>query len=312
MRCLIPPRLYLDRDAFERELRSIFGSCWLFAGLASDVRGKREAFLARAGDASIRIEERGGALRATGARGEDWGVESVGAFVFVKAPGAPASSLREFLGAALPSVLEFGDAVGVEVDRFEGPVDADWKVLVENVLDNTHLSVVHSSSLARLELTEPVVRREGPHQRLQARFSAGVRERRAKARALDAFEARPMKSAAGYDHLYVFPNLSLSTPDGITFNVQVFQPLGPGRSLFVNHALLTRTSGPAPRPAIAEAFASHAVTLTMKTLEEDIAICEQVQAGLAEASEPGVLAGADHRIRDFHADYLRAIERSAP
>jgi phenylpropionate dioxygenase-like ring-hydroxylating dioxygenase large terminal subunit len=240
------------------------------------------------------------------ARLERWQLARLGPLVLVKLRD-DGVSLEAALGAVREPVARIADALGEKLLEDAHVVRANWKVPVENALDQYHLMPIHSRTLGRAGFAGNDCEFLAPHSTFRSALGATMAARWNRVIAA-AFPDRPFP-LDGYVHVAVFPNLLFSTTQGTIFTVQEVTPLGPTECRFVNHVFLTRTSAP-PRPAIVEAFRDQVMALSRAVVAEDMAMCEQAQLGLAEAKQHGLLALQERRIATFHRACLEALARS--
>ena len=79
---------------------------------------------------------------------EEWQVETCGELIFIRRQSS--ESLRDWLGEAWPSVEAIGSALGEQLDCNRMMIDSNWKVAVENTIENYHVRSVHPTTIARL------------------------------------------------------------------------------------------------------------------------------------------------------------------
>lgn len=234
-----------------------------------------------------------------------YAIETCGALVFARTTieGPP---LEEFLGDAYDHVHAVGDALGERLSCYRLVVAANWKVVVENTLEGYHVNFVHAESLKRLGTSGTDFGFQGPH----STFRSGTQEKPSATRdRIDqAFSSRPLRTR-DYIHQLVFPNTTIATAHGTSFNINLIRPLHAAETVIDVYVFETRLSidlSKAER-SLVKAMRPAVVELTNTAFDEDRAICEQVQLGLAEASRPAVLSSEEQRIGAFQTAYLRCL-----
>lgn len=232
-------------------------------------------------------------------------VETCGIFIFFrKRTGGP--SLRDYLGAFHPLLEQIGSYFGPEIDSGTSPHAANWKLLVENVLECYHCSVVHQDTFGKvLGIGKMAIEQEqfdGPHSSSHfPRSTTGEEGRRQKA--LAYLDTRAFAHDSFF-HIYIFPNLFISSTLGLSFYIGNALPLSETRTglrfrLFEPKLDLTRA-----QRAAQDMVNQSGKNLGRAVIEEDRAILENVQHGVEMSEKPGVIGRDEVRI----AAFLRAYE----
>ena len=232
-------------------------------------------------------------------------VETCGIFVFFR-KRSEGPSLRDYLGAFYPLLEEIGSYFGPEIDSGTSPHAANWKLLVENVLECYHCSVVHQDTFVKtLGLGKAPIEQElfeGPHSSSHfPRTATGEETRRQKA--LAYLDARAFAHDSFF-HIYIFPNLFISSTAGLSFYIGTALPLSVSETglrfrLFEPKLDLTRA-----QRAAQDMINQSGRTLGRAVIEEDRAILENVQRGVELSEKPGVIGRDEVRI----AAFMRAYE----
>jgi phenylpropionate dioxygenase-like ring-hydroxylating dioxygenase large terminal subunit len=233
-------------------------------------------------------------------------VETSGKFVFVSLDDN-AISLASFLGESDTFLRGISNSFGKRIDEFELLEQTNWKIGVENTLDFYHVNSVHRDSLAKIMVKEESKVLQDPHSHTVISLSAQNDLRRQKLNALLA--ERPCKFE-GYVHHLIFPNLTIATTQGMSFSVQLFEPVSPGVTRFTTSVFAIDYEN-CPR-AVAEALARQVAEYNRQVFLEDQVICEAVQQGLerSDDSHPGLLNGCESRILGFQQAYNAIINKS--
>jgi phenylpropionate dioxygenase-like ring-hydroxylating dioxygenase large terminal subunit len=235
-------------------------------------------------------------------------VERCGNFIFFRRSGE-GPSLRNYLGRFHPLLEQIGDYFGAEIDSGVIPHAANWKLLVENVLECYHCAVVHQETFVKTLGVgrggiEDVVF-DGPHSSSHfPRTAIAAEARRAKALAyLDQREY----AHDSFFHIYIFPNLFISSTQGLSFYVGHALPRSAGETdlrfrLFEPRFELTRAQ------RAAQDFVNRGGTqLGRKVIEEDRTILENIQRGVALSEKPGIVGADEVRISGFMDVYERLM-----
>jgi phenylpropionate dioxygenase-like ring-hydroxylating dioxygenase large terminal subunit len=210
---------------------------------------------------------------------------------------APQGDLAADHGAA--ALADIGFARGDTFHRETLAHAANWKLLVENVLESYHLSFVHGDSFVPTGISSSSSSRE-------AYFGADSSLRIAN-RNEPATKGRVIAGAHGdYLHAYVFPNLFVSITGGLVGFVSHFKPQDAGSTLlewelFETPLLMTQ------KAPVRAYIRQNAIDFTRKVLNEDLAVLNGSQTGIRHARGAHQLQPNEGRIAHFHATYSRMM-----
>lgn len=235
-------------------------------------------------------------------------VETWGCFVFVDVSGS-APPLADYLGDVGDALKTLGDALGNEIQFTSYAHDCNWKLLVENVLECYHCAAVHpdtfieSLGIGRHPISDVVF--SGGHS--SCHFPRKEIEREPLRQRILSHLAGREYAHNSFFHIYVFPNLFVSSQEGLTFYI--------GQALPVNarHTVL-RTRVYEPRVALSKGGRSRqdllntqSVTMADRVIAEDKVILEAVQRGLEVSSKPGILGSDEVRVAAFFEHYRQRM-----
>jgi choline monooxygenase len=239
-------------------------------------------------------------------------VETCGIFVFVCALDCPID-LPAFLGSFRDTLEELSRHIGPEYKFAEIPHAANWKLLVENVLDNYHCTTLHpqtflADGFCRTPPEQVVV--DGPHSSFHVRRTpTGREEQEALRRRFLSHLAKRSLTHDSYFHIFIFPNLFVASTEGTTFFVGQALPHAAGQT-----NLRLRYLEPAGLPArsrgrqdmVNQTYSENGLKIIV---EEDLPVLETVQKGLAISDRPGFIGAGETRIRAWRESYARAMEQ---
>lgn len=239
-------------------------------------------------------------------------VDRCGKFVFVsRDPAGP--SLEAFLGEFAPMIRDLSGHIGNETHYSLVPHAANWKLLVENVLECYHCATVHPETfIAGLGVgRKPIadVQIAGPHS--SSHFPrVPTRRESLRKRIVSHLDNREFAHDSFF-HVYIFPNLFISSTEGTAFYVGHALPDSPDRTtlrirLFEPNVTLTE-SGRLRQEVINKQGSS----LALEVIEEDRRILETVQRGMVAADRMAVLGSEEVRILSFHDAYQQAMADKA-
>lgn len=240
-------------------------------------------------------------------------VETCGRFVFVaRDPDAP--PLEMFLGKFAPLLRELSGYIGAET-HFGGIAHAaNWKLLVENVLECYHCATVHPETfvaglgvgrqpIADVDVAE--VKGGGAHS--SSHFPrVPIKRESLRKRIISHLDGRAFAHDSFF-HVHIFPNLFISSTEGTTFYVGHAIP----RTADATH-LRIRFFEPAVElsgstRARQDTINQQSTPLGLQVIEEDRTILEQVQRGMTIDDRSALLGGEEIRIAAFHRAYGRIM-----
>ncbi|MCC2666778.1 MAG: hypothetical protein K0S63_694 [Gammaproteobacteria bacterium] len=227
-------------------------------------------------------------------------IDTCGKFVFVNL-NSGAISLKDYLGNTAQLLQEFSEAMDSQIDCNEIIIEANWKVIVENTLEDYHVHMVHPSSFYQLGIKHTEIKCEEFHSNTKMVFKHQLQENKK----IDvAFDKRPMK-IDDYIHQLIFPNLTLASAFGTTFAIQTIVPLAVNKTRFISYVFSTHCNPLSTKDsALIKAFNLSAKEFNRQVFDEDKAICEAVQKGIQETNrKSGVLSTDEERIFAFHQQY---------
>ena len=199
-------------------------------------------------------------------------------------------------------------AIGFELDSLSQPFhsaslphQANWKLLVENVLEPYHLSFVHSATFVAQgfsSTTDYEWAREGDCSwnivTPKAGSDAGLRRLIPEAR-------------GGYAHAYLAPNLFVSVSSGLVAFVSHFLPTAAGITM-LDYELWETPLLMRQKKVFRDYVKEEAVRFTATVLDEDRVLLETSQQGIAHARGGHQLQPIEARIGHFHQLYREAMD----
>jgi phenylpropionate dioxygenase-like ring-hydroxylating dioxygenase large terminal subunit len=199
-------------------------------------------------------------------------------------------------------------AIGFVIDPLSQPFhsarlhhQANWKLLVENVLEPYHLSFVHSATFVAQGFTsttdyEWAAERDCSWNIVTPKPGSDVGLRRL------IPEAR-----GGYAHAWLAPNLFVSVSSGLVAFVSHFLPTAAGVTL-LDYELWETPLLMRQKEAIRAYVKKEAVRFTATVLDEDRVLLETSQQGIAHARGAHQLQPIEARIGHFHQLYREAMD----
>jgi phenylpropionate dioxygenase-like ring-hydroxylating dioxygenase large terminal subunit len=231
-------------------------------------------------------------------------VELLGPAVFVN-PERAAPSLAEVLGPLHVPLRPLFEAMGPLLHRHTVDIAANWKVVMENALETSHVAFVHRESIHPLGFE--VTGTDHHAGSSLSRYSAPPNQtRKTKALAL-AFPDRPVL-LHGYLHANLFPNSTVATAYGSFFLLTRTEPVTPSttRLHWFFHATTCGPRSP-EQLELATTIDDANIAFVRRTLEEDAAICPSVHEGTWQLPERGYLSTRDDRLLGFERQLVACL-----
>lgn len=163
---------------------------------------------------------------------------------------------------------------------------ANWKLLVENVLENYHISFVHPESFVPTGITS------------SSRFRCIYVNDSSMFEILNDNEGK-----VNYKHAYIFPNLFISITGGLVGFMSYFHPTSATETV-LKWRLFETDEMYKLNPAAREYIKKNSVKFTNTVLNEDKLVLETSQIGINGACQPYQLQSIEERLIHFHKSYM--------
>ena len=235
-------------------------------------------------------------------------IEIAGKFVFIKRDDR-APSLPDFLGSFHQVLVDFSRFLGPEIYFGNVRHAANWKLLVENVVDKGHCPVLHKDSFVPLGFcqldVEDVVIDHGHSSHHVPR--AEIEEESIRRRFLAHLRSREFHHDSFY-HINIFPNLLLASTEGISFYVGHVLPIGPDETILRIRYFEPKVELSAPRHRARQDLLNEQTNHNgTSIIDEDRVVLETIQQSIKVADGPGRIGRSEQRIHAFHQHYLELM-----
>ena len=243
----------------------------------------------------------------------EYPVETVGRFVFVKR-SETGQSLQQFLGRFHQVLLDFSRYMGPEIHYSNLRHAANWKLLLENVLDIAHCAVLHKDSFVPLGFCRVGIQDiqiEGGHSSHHAPRSE-VEDENIRRRFLSHLRKREFHHDTFY-HINIFPNLLVASTEGISFYVGHVLPIGPAETILRIRYFEPAVELTAPRHRARQDMLNEQTNANgTKIIDEDRLVLEGVQQVIQTADRPGRIGRSEARVRAFHEHDQEQMGMTSP
>ena len=234
-------------------------------------------------------------------------VEVCGIFVFV-APANSGADLKTQLGGFYDVLLDLSQHIGNETHFSHISHRANWKLLVENVIECYHCSTVHQKTFipygfGKAEMQDLVV--DGSHSSCHWPREKGANEDLMR-RGLSHLNGRSLKHET-YHHIYLFPNMFVSSTQGTSFFVGQLLPMSEDHTILRIRYFEPKMEWKSWYRTRQDLVNIETVEVGLQLIEEDRHLLENVQRGMLLSERPGVLGADEVRITAFAKGYERMM-----
>ena len=190
----------------------------------------------------------------------------------------------------------------------------NWKLNFENLRDSMHPPVVHAKTLAKNVTFFGVQEKQVPLRKSIKRlslidcsyFNKDGEPKKGKKGVIDD-QIKP-SFGRGYYNWVLFPNFHMASPDGgRTYYIEVHRPASPGRTSIQHYVVSNRPND--PDDFFLEELLQHRLDGTRPVMEEDYAICEQVQKTLPNTKREQNIGAYEHYNANISAAYRNIMRR---
>ena len=228
--------------------------------------------------------------------------EWLGDFLFVSR--RPARALAEQLAGIAELVETISYGIGERADFNTYPYECDWKIAVENALDQYHVAVIHRDSLDKLKM-EPA---QDSYFGLNNISRAGVGDERVAKRLRSLRRFFDMSyQPEGYLAIHLFPFTFLTSTMGYSYSLQSFHPAASDRTSFSSRFYSGKLSSRVG-PEAMRAFFDSSLQVNHQVFREDAEICARVPTDSWSPEPPRYLSSGEEKIAYFRQT-MRALMR---
>lgn len=236
-----------------------------------------------------------------------------GEFVFVKVNQDSREGLKEHLG-------EFSDILSELSTHFDRqiikectviPHQANWKLLVENVLECYHCATVHKETLVPIGIGTKKPENhitDRNHDMIDYPIRIG-KQQKIRNEKLSFLNTRLFKHSS-LRHIYVFPNLFITSSDGVLFYIGKLNPQSPDKTdLLVSFVKPILNDLTTKESILSNAFFNSSLDSSTKVIFEDKEILENIQKNLSMVEGLAQIFGDEEfRVERFHDNIKKNVK----
>lgn len=224
-------------------------------------------------------------------------LETCGDFLFFAIE--PKNSLEEQLGQEVFSILQrvSGDIEScADFNRY--PFQCDWTIALENALEPYHIPLIHTETLATLQLGVGV---NDFFAENSIWYSPVENEKVAKRlKSLNRFYATT-DPFQGYMSIFLFPFSMISSTFGYSYSVQNFFPSPSTQSTFFTSRLYPAKNSEPRYKDMTSGFVQSSADINRKIFDEDHQICRRIPSNSWSTSPPRFTSTLEQKLLHFRA-----------
>ena len=229
-----------------------------------------------------------------------WQVACCGEFVFVRR-GDAGPTLAESLGDFHDELHRLQSFLGEEFESLTTEYTANWKVCIENTLDDYHGFFVHPTTFKEMTERDFFYQYAGEHSKMTVEAKPDYLTKWQKVERL--IKSRALVTSNYFQYL-VFPTMTIASSFGATFSLQQIRPVSPNSTVLTSRSFFAKSKA---LPAVVAMLGEAAMAFNRTVFEEDRVICNQVQLGLQQASAKALLSRYEQRIGHFQRSVMSRI-----
>jgi phenylpropionate dioxygenase-like ring-hydroxylating dioxygenase large terminal subunit len=228
-------------------------------------------------------------------------IEKAGKFIFVTLNNS-SDCLNDYLGDFYGQLNKISDSINSKFYFEDSIQKANWKLIVENVIEAYHCPSIHQNTLASMgfcSLPEENQFFFKGHSVADYPKKTDFKEKKV----LKYLENRVFKHSS-FKHFFIFPNLFISSTEGKNIYIGNLLPINKNKSTLrkrfydVNFQL-----GCTPNELIHEAYLEIVKSSINSILDEDQIILEEIQKVIKFSKKNHEIGKLETRIKYFHEHY---------
>lgn len=233
--------------------------------------------------------------------------EWLGEFLFVSR--RPARPLSEQLEGTAPLLELISRSIGSRADLNHYQYRCNWKIAVENALDQYHVAVIHRGTLDILKMKP--MRDEYPGVNSIACADLGDDRLERRLRSLSRFFDLQYQPG-GYLAIYLFPFTFVTSTFGYSYSLQQFYPsTDQDRTYFTSRFYRARLSSRAGADTM-QSFFESSIDINHKIFAEDEEICARLPTDTWSPEPQRYLSAGEAKVAQFRAVVAATLRGELP
>jgi choline monooxygenase len=231
-------------------------------------------------------------------------VSIVGKFIFINLH-EDAPPLEKYLGNYYEKLIQISENLGTEIYHEQNLHNTNWKLIVENVIDKSHCKSLHRNTLVNIGLC---VKKD--EEEFFDIYASSIRLYK-----IDSYKNEKTKMIINkylprnisndyYEHIYIFPNLTIGIFEGLNFTIGNILPIKVDKTVYELKYYFSEIKSNNPISyEILENMKSEVIRFGNQVFQEDKEILEVVQKSIHLATHNGYLISNESRLRHFYDLY---------
>ncbi|WET12371.1 Rieske 2Fe-2S domain-containing protein [Pseudomonas sp. D3] len=234
----------------------------------------------------------------------EFNLEACGDFLFFSI--APKAKLKEQLGVKVYELLrKIGSDIESRADFNRYPFECDWTIALENALEPYHIPLIHTDTLASLQLGVGVNEFHGENSIWYSPVENEKVEKRLKSlnrfySTTDAFQ--------GYMSIFIFPFSMVSSTFGYSFSIQNFFPSASNESTFFTSRLYPTRNSESRYKDMTQGFVHSSAEMNRRIFDEDHQICKRIPSKAWSILPPRFTSTLEEKLIHFRESCAKWIK----
>lgn len=222
-------------------------------------------------------------------------LEECGEFLFFAIE--PRTTLEVQLGSEVFAILQtVGKDIDSRADFNRYPFECDWTIALENALEPYHIPLIHTDTLASLQLGIGVNEFYGENSVWYSPIESEKVEKRLKS--LNRFYATT-DAYQGYMSIFLFPFSMISSTFGYSYSVQSFFPSVSTKSTYFTSRLYPAKNSEPRYRDMTSGFMQSTAEINRKIFDEDHQICKRIPSKSWSTSAPKYISTLEQKLLHF-------------
>ena len=230
-----------------------------------------------------------------------WEIDFAGNFIFVKSYRNKIN-LKKYLGEKYELLEKISKKFGSFIKKQSWVWNLNWKIAVENSLDEYHAIYAHQTTFKKTLSLNPHYEKSKNIYLMQTPIKNEITNK------LKKYENfLPKELFKKYTHFHLFPLNSISTSHGLIFFVQSYIPINHKKTLVESSVYFNQKLENKISDSIKNYLSQSALEFNEKVFLEDEILCDKVQRGYDSDFEFSAIYGNFEKRINFFIDKINSI-----
>lgn len=223
---------------------------------------------------------------------EEWILEFCGNFIFLKS-NKNKINIKDYLGEDFKNLSSISQKISKSIDYQVYNWNANWKICVENSVDEYHAIFLHKTTFQNVLKLDPQYEIKENVMKMEMPLSKNYIEKFKKIKKY--FD----NLTNMYQHTMFFPFSSISSTMGNSYYIQNYLPVDKNSTIVTSTIYLPRTSL-SKNKSIENFFSNTCINFNKEIFDEDKDICESIYSNIKySSSQKDIIGNLEYRIKTF-------------